>query len=100
MDEPSEIPPLPASLVWLKRLVMGLTVVMIVGMALLVGTLLVKMNAAPPPLCLPAEYALPEGAKASGFTVTGDWVIVVSGENTLLVYERGSGKLRQQIALD
>lgn len=77
---------------------MGLTGVMILGMALLVGTLLVKLNNAPPALTLPAEYALPEG-EVQSFSVTPDWVLVVSEAGRLVVFERASGRIIRQIDL-
>lgn len=94
MDEAPQA--LPASLVWLKGLVIVLMVTMILGVIAVVALLVTRMpdaNALP----LPETIELPEGAKAQAVTVGPDWFAVVTTEGRILVYDRLSGVLRQEV---
>ncbi len=75
-----------------------LTVVMILGFLVLIGALVMRLNADGPPL--PDSIDLPEGAEAVAFTQGGDWYAVVTADDTILVYDRLTGQLRQTVALD
>ena len=75
-----------------------LTVVMILGFLVLIATLVMRLNADGPPL--PDSIDLPEGAEAVAFTQGGDWYAVVTADDTILVYDRLTGQLRQTVALD
>ena len=75
-----------------------LTVVMILGFLVLIGALVMRLNADGPPL--PDSIDLPEGADAVAFTQGGDWYAVVTADDTILVYDRLTGQLRQTVALD
>lgn len=94
MDEAPQA--LPASLVWLKGLVIVLMVTMILGVITVVWVIVTRMpdaNALP----LPESIALPEGAKAQAVTVGPDWFAVVTTEGRILVYDRVTGALRQEV---
>lgn len=95
MSEPSETVALPASLRWLKTLVIVLTTVMIVGIVLLVGTMIVKLNTTAPPL--PDAITLPNGTKATAFTQGDTWYAVVTTGNEILIFDRTTGALRQRV---
>ncbi len=75
-----------------------LTVVMILGFLVLIGALVMRLNADGPPL--PASIDLPERAEAVAFTQGDDWYAVVTADDTILVYDRLTGQLRQTVALD
>ena len=96
MDEAPQA--LPASLVWLEGLVIVLMVTMILGVIAVVWLLVTRMpdaNALP----LPETIALPQGAKAQAVTVGPDWFAVVTTEGRILVYDRITGALRQEVAV-
>ncbi len=85
-------------------MVTTLIVVMIVGFLVIVGLFIVRLTspAAQPPaaLTLPASITLPEGASATGFTVGPGWIGVVTQDNRILIYDAGSGALRQTLRID
>jgi hypothetical protein len=93
---------LPPGLKALQRLVTVLTVVMIAGFLVLIGALVMRLNAEGPPL--PDTLALPEGAIPTAFTQGGDWFAVVvrdeEGAERILVYDRLTARLRQEVAID
>lgn len=97
METPSDDPTLPPGLRWLKGLVIVLTVVMIVGFALLITTLIVKLNAAPVPL--PDRLSLPDGAQAAAYTQGDGWAAVVTQDGRILVYDLNTNALRQEIEI-
>ena len=96
MDEAPEA--LPPSLRALRRLVTVLTAVMIVGFVVLIAALVMRLNADGPPL--PDALALPAGAEAVAFTQGDDWYAVVTRDDRILVYDRLTGRLRQEVTLE
>lgn len=84
---------------FVKRLVVGLTATMIVGIAVIVGLLALRLSAPPAPLALPDQLALPEGVRAEAVTLTRAQVLVVTDTNALLVFDRATGSLQHSIAL-
>lgn len=98
--DPSSVttPALPPSLRLLQRLVLVLTVVMIGGFATLIAALVLRLNADGPPL--PASLDLPNGADAVAFTQGSDWVAVVTADDRILVYDRLTGRLRQEVVIE
>ncbi|WP_210527911.1 DUF6476 family protein [Rubellimicrobium arenae] len=97
MDTAPEAP-LPPGLRALQRLVVTLIVVMIVGFLVLIGALVMRLNADGPPL--PDSLQLPEGARATAFTQGGDWLAIVTGDDRILIYDRLTGRLRQTLRID
>lgn len=103
MDTAPEGPPapLPPGVRALQRLVTLLTVVMILGFLVLIGALVMRLNAEGPPL--PDSLALPEGARPTAFTQGGDWFAVVvrdaEGAERILVYDRLTAGLRQSVQI-
>ena len=76
----------PANLRFLRRLVTGLTLVMIVGLVTVISLLVTRLRQAPDPMVLPAQIVLPEGAEPAAFTRGPDWLAVVTGDGRILVY--------------
>lgn len=83
---------------WLKRLVMVLTVVMIAGFALLIGTLVAQLTADPVPV--PERLLLPDDVQATAYTQGDGWAAVVTAEGRILIFDMASGALRQQVEIE
>jgi len=102
-DAPLE-PEEPANLKFLRRLVTILTGTMIVGVVVIIGLLVMRINSKPAPVStgpeLPASITLPEGARATGFTVGEGWYAVVTDGDEILIYGADSGELRQIIRIE
>ncbi|WP_209427562.1 DUF6476 family protein [Pararhodobacter sp. SW119] len=91
MSEPSDNGT-PPEVRFLKRLVTTLTVVMIAGLVTIVTLLVIRLGSPPAPLpTLPANIALPEGARAAAVTLARDWVVVVTEAGEILLYDRAAG---------
>jgi hypothetical protein len=83
---------------YLKRLVTAMAIVMIAGFVVLIGTLVIRLNADPIPL--PDRVTLPAGVSAVAFTQGTDWYAVVTDADTILIYDRGTGALTQTVSID
>lgn len=81
----------------LRTLVTGLTVVMAVGMVTVVGLMWMRLSRPALP-DLPAAIALPQGAQARAVTFSEDRIVVVTGDDRVLVYDR-AGALVGEVAL-
>lgn len=92
------MPDLPPSLRLLRGMVFVLTGVMILGFIVLVALFVTRFNASAVPL--PDSITLPDGTTATAFTQGTDWYAVVTDGDDILIYDRATGALRQQIALD
>ena len=91
--EPAE----PANLKFLRLLVTTLTATMIVGVLVVIALLVTRLRDTGP--SLPAEITLPDGARATAFTQGQGWYAVVTEDNRLLVFNRTSGALVQEVAI-
>jgi hypothetical protein len=97
MTDPQPVPP---EVRFVKRLVVVLTGVMIVGITLIVGLLVLRLSAPPAPLALPEALALPEGVVPSAVTLARNWVLVLdTGGTEVLLFDRASGALRHRLPL-
>ena len=83
---------------FLKLVVGGLAVAMVLGIAAIVIMLWQLMNS-PPLRALPANVQLPEGARAAAVTFADERLIVVTQAGDVLVYD-ADGTLTQRIVLD
>lgn len=97
MTMPPDLPPPEIRLI--KRLVVVLTSVMILGLIVIVGLLVTRLGMAPAPLALPDTITLPEGTRAQAITLARDWIVVLGQDDTLLLYDRATGALRHQMTL-
>lgn len=75
-----------------------LMVVMMVGIVGILGLIWHRYSKAQAPL--PEVITLPDGATATAYTQGVDWYAVVTGDNRILIFDRGTGKLRQEIAVE
>jgi hypothetical protein len=96
MDEQSQ-GGLPPGLRFLKGLVIALMITMIAGVITVVALLVTKLRG---PIPMPEAISLPDGAKAQAVTVGADWVGVVTTDNRILIFDRLTGALRQEVDLD
>ena len=87
----------PANLKFLRLLVTSLTAIMIVGVLVVIALLVTRLRDTGPQL--PAEITLPNGARATAFTQGQGWYAVVTDDNRLLVFNRTSGALVQEVAI-
>lgn len=77
-----------------------LTATMILGVLAVVTLLVIRLQApAPAALPLPETIALPEGVAATAFTQARDWYAVVTGDGRILIFDRGTGTLRQEVQI-
>jgi hypothetical protein len=89
---------LPPGLRFLKALVIVLTLTMIGGVITVVTLLVTRMPAAlRASLPLPEAITLPAGARALAITTGPDWFGVVTTDNRILIFDRASGVLRQEV---
>jgi len=70
---------------------------MIVGVLVVIALLVTRLRDTGP--SLPAEITLPDGARATAFTQGQRWYAVVTEDNRLLVFNRTSGALVQEVAI-
>lgn len=98
MTMPPDLPPPEVRLI--KRLVVVLTSVMILGLIVIVGLLVTRLGLSPAPLALPDSVSLPEGVRVEALTLSEIWIIVVTREGEALFYDRSSGALRYRVALE
>ncbi len=80
---------------YLRALVTGLAVVMGLGIIAIVAILWLRLGAAPLPE-LPANIALPAGAKAEAVTFARNWIVVVTEAGEVLLFDR-TGALRNAL---
>lgn len=97
-DSPTPDGP-PPELRFLKLLVTTLAGVMIVGLVVIVALLVIRLQPPDAP-SLPDRVTLPEGAQATAFTRGTDWFAVVTADDEILIFDSGSGALRQRIAIE
>ena len=98
MDSNPEIPAEePANLKFLRRLVTTLTATMIVGLVVMITLVVIRLNASTPQLALPDYITLPNGTRATAFTHTPSWYAIVTADDRILIFNRDSGELTQDI---
>ena len=98
MTHPSEPAGEPGNLRFLRVLVTTLMVVMIGGLLVIVGLFVIRLSPGAP--VLPENIRLPDGATAQAVTVGSTWYAIVTGDDTILIYDRATGRLRQTVALE
>lgn len=79
-----------------------LTATMILGVLAVIVLLVIRLNAPAPAtsgLALPDTVSLPDDVTPTAFTVGSDWFGVVTEDDRILIYDRGTGALRQTVTL-
>lgn len=98
MDEDASLSNQDArNLRFLRVLVTVLTAIMILGVLTIITLLVIRLRA--PDLPLPAEITLPDGTTATAFTQGADWYAIVTSDDRILIYDRSTGALTQEIAI-
>jgi hypothetical protein len=100
MDDTSEKLELPPSLRWLKWLVTGLTLTLILGVIAIVALLVTRL---PVPtehggVTFPGNLDLPVGVKPEAITRGKDWIGVVSTDGRMFIFDP-AGKLTREILI-
>lgn len=91
---------LPPNLRFLRGLVMVLTATMIGGLLVVIFLLATRLPGANAALALPPDITLPDGTKPLAYTAGPGWVAVVTAGNDILIYDTGSGALRQTLHIN
>ncbi|MBR3370553.1 MAG: hypothetical protein IKG52_07975 [Rhodobacteraceae bacterium] len=102
MTQPPDMPPPEGQspdVRLVKRLVVVLTSVMILGVIVIIGLLVTQIARTPGPIGLPDTVSLPEGARAQAVTLSRDWVIVLTEDQSMLLFDRRSGALSHRLDL-
>ena len=74
---------------------------MIIGVITIVALIVTRMpGAMRASLPMPEQITLPDGAKAQAFTQGDAWYAVVTTDDRILIYNRASGALMQEITLN
>lgn len=82
----------------LRILVTTLMAVMICGFLVIVGLFVIRFSAEKQ--TLPDTITLPDGTKAEAFTVGPGWYgVVVQDGSRILIFDRNTGALRQEIEI-
>ena len=79
-------------------MVMLLTAVMIGGVPVTFGLIAIRLLDRAP--TLPDQIEMPDGANAQALTIGNTWYAVVTDDDRILIFDRTTGKQRQEIALD
>ena len=94
--DPENLPE-PPNLRFLRILVTVLTAVMIAGLLTILALIVIRYTNTRAPL--PEIITLPDGATASAFTQGSDWYAIVTEADEILIFDRGTGSLRQTLRI-
>lgn len=75
-----------------------LMVVMMAGIIAIASLLWLRYSKAQAPL--PEVITLPGGTTATAYTQGSDWYAVVTDADTIVIFDRATGRLRQTIQID
>ncbi len=82
----------------LRRMVMLLTAVMIGGVLVTFALIVIRLSDRTP--TLPDQIELPDGAKAQSVTIGNNWYAVVTDDNRILIFDKTTGRIRQEVSVD
>lgn len=82
----------------LQWMVIGLLACMIFGVITVVGVVVTRFPSPQTPPMV-ENLVLPQGAKIEAVTQGRDWVAIVTQDQRILIYDRVTGALRQQVAV-
>lgn len=75
-----------------------LTATMIIGLIVLIGLIVIRLQA--PSITLPEQVTLPDGVAATAYTQGQGWFAVVTDDDRILIFDGQNGALRQEIAVE
>ncbi len=87
----------PAVIKYLQRLVTVLTATMIIGLLVMIAFFVIRLQDRGPDI--PDALNLPEGTKASAYTMGKGWAAVVTTDDRILIYDAKSGTLLQEVEI-
>lgn len=76
-----------------------LTATMIIGLITMIYLLVTRLPGSDPAPALPANIALPDGARAEAVTLGRGWVAVVTDQDEIIVLDAKSGRIRQRVKI-
>ncbi len=79
-------------------MVMLLTAVMIGGVLVTFALIVIRLSGRTP--TLPEQIELPDGAKAQAVTIGNNWYAVVTDDSRILIFDKTTGRLRQEIPVE
>ena len=79
-------------------MVMLLTAVMIGGVLVTFALIVIRLTDRTP--TLPDQVELPDGANAQAVTIGNNWYAVVTDDNRILIFDKTTGRLRQDIPVE
>ncbi len=77
---------------------MLLTAVMIGGVLVTFALIVIRLSDRTP--TLPDQIELPDGAKAQSVTIGNNWYAVVTDDNRILIFDKTTGRIRQEVPVD
>ena len=77
---------------------MLLTAVMIGGVLVTFALIVIRLSDRTP--TLPDQIDLPDGAKAQAVTIGNNWYAIVTDDNRILIFDKTTGNLRQEVTLN
>ncbi len=77
---------------------MLLTAVMIGGVLMTFALIVIRLTDRTP--TLPDQVELPDGAKAQAVTIGINWYAVVTDDNRILIFDKTTGRQRQEIVIE
>ncbi|WP_166416050.1 DUF6476 family protein [Cochlodiniinecator piscidefendens] len=89
---------LPASLQFLRLMVMVLTGTMIAGLVVLIVLFVTRFPTAA--VSLPDSITLPDGSTATAFTRGAGWYAIVTDDDEILIFNASDSSLRQRIIIE
>lgn len=97
---PAGVEAAAGNLRFLRILVTVLAGTMIAGLLTIIALIVIRFPAAMEPRpVLPDTIALPEGARAEAVTMGRGWIGVVTDDGHFLIFDAGTGALRQTVAI-
>ncbi|WP_366194553.1 DUF6476 family protein [Meridianimarinicoccus marinus] len=104
VDNSDAAGPEPANLRFLRILVSVLTAVMILGIVTIIGLMIWKFSGETAPslpdvVTLPDTVTLPDGTVPMAVTVGAAWYAVVTAQDEILIFDKATGTLRQQVKI-
>ncbi len=77
---------------------MLLTAVMIGGVLVTFALIVIRLTDRTP--TLPDQVELPDAAKAQAVTIGSNWYAVVTDDNRILIFDKTTGRQRQEIVIE
>ncbi len=100
MNDTQTSPDEPTNLKFLRNLVTILTATMIIGVIIIIGLLVMRLNAPKAAVSFPDSIELPDGVIATAFTKGDGWYAVITEDQRILIFDAKNGAIRQAINLE